>query len=103
MLHNLLDNACKYTEPGGRLRLRLSRSGDNVDLISEDSGPGVSDAQLQRLFERFYRAEESRTRLSGGSGLGLSICKNIAEAHDGSIRAEHSELGGLKLHLWLPG
>lgn len=102
LVNNLLENGCKYIEAGGLLRLRLTRAGRQVDLISEDSGPGVSDAQLPRLFERFYRVEESRARRTGGSGLGLSICKNIVEAHGGSIRADHSELGGLMIALRLP-
>ena len=102
LLHNLLDNGCKYVEERGRMRLRLARVDDRVEISLDDSGPGVEGAQLQRLFDRFYRVEESRARSTGGSGLGLSICKNIAEAHGGTIRAVHSELGGLGLRLTLP-
>jgi two-component system sensor histidine kinase BaeS len=73
-----------------------------VELTVEDSGPGVAEAQLGSLFERFYRVEQGRSRVGGGSGLGLSICRNIVEAHDGRIRAETSPLGGLAIHVRLP-
>jgi two-component system sensor histidine kinase BaeS len=102
LLHNLLDNGCKYVEEQGRMHLRLKRVGDRVELSLDDSGPGVDGAQLQRLFERFYRVEQSRARSTGGSGLGLAICSNIVEAHGGKIWAVHSEMGGLGLRLTLP-
>ena len=62
----------------------------------------MTDEQLEKIFERFYRAEGSRNRASGGSGLGLSICQNIVEAHSGVMVAEHSPLGGLTISLQLP-
>jgi two-component system sensor histidine kinase BaeS len=101
LLHNLLENSNRYSESDGRVRLVL-RAGDPSVLVLEDSGPGVSDEQLDCLFDRFYRAEGSRSRATGGSGLGLAICRNIAEAHGGCIRAEHSELGGLGIRVELP-
>ena len=67
-----------------------------------DSTPGVSDEQLKRLFERFYRTEGSRNRASGGSGLGLAICLNIVEAHGGAIHAAHSPFGGVSITVELP-
>ncbi|MCJ8313097.1 MAG: ATP-binding protein, partial [Pseudomonadales bacterium] len=63
----------------------------------QDSGPGVTDEQLERLFERLYRAENSRNRSTGGSGLGLSICKNIVSAHQGKISATQSHLGAVNI------
>jgi two-component system sensor histidine kinase BaeS len=102
LLHNLLENCCRYVEIQGRVKLSLKRRGENVELILDDSGPGVNPDQMDRLFERFYRAEESRSRLGGGSGLGLSICRNIVDAHQGSIRAENSDLGGLRILVMLP-
>lgn len=101
LLHNLLENCHRYVENGGRVELRLEE-GEGVTLVLEDSGPGVSDQQLEHLFDRFYRAEGSRSRATGGSGLGLSICKNIVEAHGGRISASHSALGGLALRVELP-
>ena len=103
LLHNLLENSCRYVKATGRVRVSLAQQQGQVELILEDSGPGLEKEQLDRLFERFYRVENSRSRSSGGSGLGLSICKNIVEAHGGSIRAEHSEMGGLKIRIVLPG
>jgi two-component system sensor histidine kinase BaeS len=101
LLHNLLENSARYVEPGGRLEVSLT-PGKAAVLRLEDSGPGVSDDQLARLFDRFYRVEGSRSRTTGGSGLGLSICRNIVEAHGGSIEAGHSPLGGLSIRVELP-
>jgi two-component system sensor histidine kinase BaeS len=103
LLHNLLENCCRYVKPAGRVRVKLSRHQGLAELVIEDSGPGIAKEQMGRLFDRFYRVEGSRSRSSGGSGLGLSICKNIVEAHGGSIYAEHSEMGGLKIRILLPG
>jgi two-component system sensor histidine kinase BaeS len=101
LIHNLLENSARYVEPDGRLDVSLTL-GKTVVLRLEDSGPGVSDDQLARLFDRFYRVEGSRSRTTGGSGLGLSICRNIVEAHGGSIEAGHSPLGGLSIRVELP-
>ena len=101
LLHNLLENSHRYVESDGKVQLRLEQD-DGLTLILEDSGPGVSDEQLEHLFDRFYRAEGSRSRATGGSGLGLSICKNIVEAHGGNISASHSTMGGLALRVNLP-
>ncbi|MEJ2382822.1 MAG: ATP-binding protein [Xanthomonadales bacterium] len=101
LLHNLLENSVRYVEDDGRVRLTLS-GGKGALLVLEDSGPGVDDAQLSRLFDRFYRVESSRSRATGGAGLGLAICRNIVEAHGGSIAAGRSELGGLALRIELP-
>jgi two-component system sensor histidine kinase BaeS len=103
LLHNLLENDCRYVKPAGRVRIALTRHQGLAELVVEDSGPGIAKEQMSRLFDRFYRVEGSRSRTSGGSGLGLSICKNIVEAHGGSIYAEHSEMGGLKIRILLPG
>ena len=101
LLHNLLENTTRYTEDGGSVRLDVS-GGSAARLRVEDSGPGVDDDQLDHLFDRFYRVEGSRARATGGSGLGLSICRTIVEAHGGNLRAEHSETGGLAICAELP-
>jgi two-component system sensor histidine kinase BaeS len=103
LLHNLLENNARYVETGGWVRIRLQAAGEAALLTVEDSGPGVTEEQLDRLFERFYRAEQGRSRAGGGSGLGLSICRNIAEAHGGSIGAQRGPSGGLLLRVELPG
>ncbi len=102
LLHNLMDNAIRHTHEGGELRLRLRRDGDEAVMDLEDSPPGVPAELLPRLFERFFRVDGSRGRSSGGSGLGLAICRSIVLAHDGSIQARPSELGGLWIELRLP-
>jgi two-component system, OmpR family, sensor histidine kinase BaeS len=71
-------------------------------FVIEDSAPGVDPALHEKLFERLYRAESSRSRETGGAGLGLSICRNIVEAHAGRVGIETSELGGLKISVYLP-
>jgi two-component system sensor histidine kinase BaeS len=103
LLHNLLENSSRYVNEAGQVRVSLSQNQGGVELVLEDSGPGLENEQVNRLFERFYRVESSRSRSSGGTGLGLSICKNIVEAHGGSIQATHSEMGGLKISIILPG
>lgn len=102
LLHNLLENGCRYTERDGRIELALKSGRDRLELLIDDSGPGLAAEQMSRLFDRFYRAEGSRARASGGSGLGLSICRNIVEAHRGEIVAEASPLGGLRIRVTLP-
>ena len=102
LFSNLLENAVRYTDPGGVVRISAAVERDEVRIEFMDSGPGVSASQLPRLFERFYRGESSRNRESGGAGLGLAICRSIALAHGGSLSAEHSPLGGLWLTLRLP-
>ncbi|APE30216.1 two-component sensor histidine kinase [Halomonas aestuarii] len=93
--NNLIDNTCAYTQPPGRLRVRLACHDDRVQVTWEDSAPGVPDAELPRLTERLYRVEGSRNRASGGSGLGLSIATALARAHGARMEASPSALGGL--------
>jgi len=102
LLHNLFENSARYVEPDGLVRVALTAAPESVQIIVEDSGPGVTTEELVQLFERFFRVERGRSRVGGGSGLGLSICRNIAEAHGGSILARHSEHGGLAIRIELP-
>lgn len=99
---NLLENSCRYTDAGGALRLEARREGRQMLIDLHDSAPGVLPDQLPRLFERFFRVEASRSRASGGAGLGLSICQRIVQAHEGRIEARPSPLGGLWLRVELP-
>lgn len=99
---NLLENSLRYTDPGGTLRIILTRSEGWAVVDFQDSAPGVAEADLARLFERLYRVESSRSRAYGGAGLGLALCQSIVEAHQGSIVARHSPLGGLWLTVNLP-
>lgn len=99
---NLLSNSLKYTDPGGTLSITCHPVNGGIELILQDSAPGVPPADLLRLFERLYRMESSRNRESGGAGLGLTICRNIVEAHGGTIVAEASPLGGVLIRIIFP-
>jgi len=102
ILDNLLDNAVKYTPPGGRVSVRWRREGEQVCLEVADTGIGIPEADLPRIFERFYRVDKARSRELGGTGLGLSIVKHLAQAMRGSVRAA-SRLGqGTTFTLYLP-
>ncbi len=94
---NLLDNAAKWSPPGGRVDVRLV---DGV-LTVDDEGPGIAEADRPHIFERFWRARESRAM--PGSGLGLSIVHQVAERHAGTVEVSESPLGGARLSLCLPG
>jgi len=102
LVANLVENAQRYTDAPGRIEVACRRAGDRALLEVRDSAPGVPAELLPRLFERFFRAEHSRSRGSGGAGLGLAICRNIVEAHDGTITAAPSPLGGLTITASLP-
>ena len=82
---NLLDNAIKYSGPGGTVTLRARPLGDRIRLEIEDDGPGIPRKHHARLFERFYRVDKGRSRGMGGTGLGLSIVKHLAEAMHGRV------------------
>ena len=95
LFSNLANNSQHYTLESGKLAVSVSLKNKKITVKWSDSEPGVSAEELQKLFERLYRVEESRNRNAGGSGLGLSICKNIVEAHEATIYAKHSTLGGI--------
>ena len=102
LFKNLLENSLRYTDKPGQLHISTQLKAGWVDILFEDSSPGVPEDALPRLFERLYRVESSRNRATGGAGIGLSICRNIVEAHGGSISAAHSALGGLEIRVHLP-
>jgi two-component system phosphate regulon sensor histidine kinase PhoR len=102
LIYNLLDNAVKYSKPGGTVFLRAEPAGDSVRISVADQGIGIPENDLPRIFERFYRADKSRSSEQSGTGLGLSIVKHIAQLHGGRVEAE-SELGkGTTISVVLP-
>jgi signal transduction histidine kinase len=92
LVRNLVDNAIRYTKPGGRVDVTLSGQGDEVVLSVADTGVGIPTRELPRIFERFYRVDRARSRETGGTGLGLSIVKHVIENHGGTVSVT-SELG----------
>ena len=99
---NIINNAIKYSS-ATCLKISLGIHNHSTVLIKfEDDGVGVEDVHLTHLFEHLYRVEDSRNRKTGGSGLGLSICRHIVMAHQGEINAENSPLGGLAIIIKLP-
>jgi len=99
---NIFENACRYVHSPGTLCISGRADDHFLTVHFEDSGPGVPDEALPRLFDRLYRVDSSRDRNSGGSGLGLSICRHIVEKHNGRIWAQHSPAGGLSIGIRLP-
>jgi heavy metal sensor kinase len=102
LLNILLENAVKYTPPPGKIELRLSKSDQRVVITIRDTGIGIRQEDLGKVFERFYRADKARSRQLGGSGLGLAIAKWIVEQHRGSVRVESSSAGGSTFFIDLP-
>jgi Signal transduction histidine kinase len=102
LINNLLENSARYTDAPGKIRLSASVESSTVKIVLEDSAPSVPQSQLNKIFERLFRLDKSRNRELGGAGLGLSICKNIVEAHQGTILAHQSNLGGLTIIVTLP-
>lgn len=102
LFNNVLENTLRYTDPGGSVQVRVSALADHLAIDIQDSAPGVPEHLLPRLFDRLFRAEASRSRESGGAGLGLAIVQRIVEAHRGSIQALASPLGGVRIAITLP-
>jgi signal transduction histidine kinase len=104
ILTNILDNALRYTPEEGRVVISTKLIENNIEIAIQDSGEGVTPEEAVHLFDRFYRADSSRTRDSeaGGSGLGLAIAKSIIEMHKGRIWAESGKSKGMKITIELP-
>ncbi len=103
ILINLLSNAMRHTEPGGKIELSIAMRPDNILLFCvRDHGTGIQPSDLEHVFERFYRADESRSRQAGGTGLGLAIAKSYVEAHGGQIWAESNPGDGAAFYFTLP-
>jgi signal transduction histidine kinase len=102
LLLNLLDNAIKFTPENGRVMLALIRTNGEAQIIVEDTGIGIPEEDLPRIFDRFYRVEKGRSREMGGSGLGLAIAQWVVHAHNGSIEVQSQPHAGTTFTVHLP-
>jgi two-component system sensor histidine kinase SenX3 len=101
-LTNLIDNAVKYSEPGGPVTVSTALVGDSVEVSVRDAGIGIPSRDLERIFERFYRVDQARSRDTGGTGLGLSIVRHVARAHGGEVTVESVEGQGSTFRFVVP-
>jgi two-component system sensor histidine kinase BaeS len=99
---NLLENSLRYTAAGGRVRLQAGNDGAALHLHLDDSAPGVPDDALERLAQRFYRVDASRSRAHGGAGLGLALCRRLLEAQGATLAFAHSPMNGLRATITIP-
>jgi two-component system sensor histidine kinase SenX3 len=102
MFTNLVDNAVKYTPPGGRVEVTGGSEGAEIVIRVSDTGIGIPEAKLPRIFERFYRVDKARSKETGGTGLGLSIARHIAENHGGRVAVESTPGVGSTFTVYLP-
>lgn len=98
----LIDNAIKHTPSGGSIQMTLHDKGHTVEIVISDSGEGISDEHIHKIFERFYRIDKARSRSDGSAGLGLSIAKYIVDEHRGEIKVESQVSVGTSFHVILP-
>ena len=102
MLRNLVVNAITYAPEDTAIALAARRVDGSIELSVADEGPGIPEADLSRVFERFYRVDKSRARDPGGTGLGLAIVKHLVGLHGGEVRAEKRAEGGARFIVLLP-
>jgi signal transduction histidine kinase len=102
LFYNLIENAIKYTDSGGRVELSVSREGGDAVFTVKDTGVGIKEDDLPHIFDRFYRVDKARASDTGGAGLGLCICKEIAETYGGVITANSAIGMGTTLTVRLP-
>jgi signal transduction histidine kinase len=102
VLTNLIDNSLRYVGTGGQVTFVARPLDGGVELSVADTGAGIPSEHLPRIFERFYRADPSRSREEGGTGLGLSIVKHLVEAHGGRVSAESTLGVGTTIRCWFP-
>jgi signal transduction histidine kinase len=88
ILRNLLDNAVKFSPPGGTVRIRVDSTDGRPSMVVEDSGPGIPAAEQDRIFQRFYQVDRSRSKVRPGTGLGLAIVKHLAQLHDAEVTVQ---------------
>ncbi|WJH35317.1 HAMP domain-containing histidine kinase [Paenibacillus sp. CC-CFT747] len=100
---NLLHNSIKFTPAGGTLTVKAARSRKEIVVVLTDTGIGLDEEEKEHIFERFYKADRSRSRAAGGSGLGLAIVKKIVDMHEGGIEVEGSPGEGTRFRITLPG
>jgi two-component system OmpR family sensor kinase len=103
VIRNLIENARRHAGPAGTVTVSSAALGGRLQVRVDDDGPGIAAAERERVFDRFHRSDEARSRAAGGSGLGLAIARAIVDAHDGRIWAEESPLGGARISFELPG
>ena len=105
LLRNLLENAVNYSPEGGTVTMGARREGDSLLMTVADTGPGIPESDLTRVFERFYRVDKARSRSDrdpGGTGLGLAIVKHLVELHAGRVTAANGARGGAVFTVELP-
>jgi signal transduction histidine kinase len=102
ILAALLDNAVRFTPESGSIMISGKREDRRIQASVTDTGPGIASEHLPRLFDRFYRAEASRTRSDGGTGLGLAIARDLARVQGGALEASNAENGGAVFTLQMP-
>jgi two-component system phosphate regulon sensor histidine kinase PhoR len=102
VLQNLLDNAVLYTPSGGTIDVKAGTEGKEVVFTVLDTGIGIPESDLERIFERFYRVDSARSREAGGTGLGLAIARHIVDAHSGRIWVESAVGQGSRFHFTVP-
>jgi two-component system, OmpR family, sensor histidine kinase SenX3 len=102
MFTNLVDNAVKYTPPGGRVEVVGGSEGSEIVVSIADTGIGIAEGKIPRIFERFYRVDKARSKATGGTGLGLSIVRHVAENHGGRVTVESTPNEGSTFTVSLP-
>ena len=102
MIVNLISNAIKYTHSGGEILIQISEDGSGTRFMIRDNGIGIEAEDIPNIFEHLYRADRSRTRSTGGSGIGLSVVKAIIEAHNGEVSVESRPGAGSTFEFYIP-
>jgi two-component system sensor histidine kinase BaeS len=102
IVDNLLSNALRYTDAGGAVRLRVGRRGAHALLEVSDTGIGIAPDELPRVFDRFWRSDRSRSRATGGAGIGLAVVRELVDAHGGDVEVESAPGRGTLFRVTLP-